>query len=127
MSYRTFNQKIFLKWFLRALILAFLSGIIIPQPVISYKIINGLFFSGTIIFGIGAMGFASYLGGFDLFKYTHRKLSQYSAKNLKNPVHQSIGTYYDYIADKKSNKYYLFPLSVGGIYISASFLFTFIV
>lgn len=116
------------RYLLIGVVACVVAGLAIPQEIAIYRAINGVFFGGILVFSCGAIGFASHLGGFDLFKYTHYKWGQYSKKNANNPLKTQLGTYYDYLSkkqDTKQNTGYFIPLCLGGLFIIIAILATF--
>lgn len=107
-----------------ALGLALISWFTLPQDNVFYKMIDALFCAGLGVLCIGGLGFAAYLGGFDLFAYTTRKLSKYSRKNIDNPDIEDVGSYHEYIGNKRRNKGFVLPLTIGGALLMLSFVLT---
>lgn len=107
-----------------ALGLALISWFTLPQDNVFYKMIDALFCAGLGVLCIGGLGFAAYLGGFDLFSYTTRKLSKYSRKNIDNPDIEDVGSYHEYIGNKRRSKGFVLPLTIGGALLMLSFVLT---
>ena len=107
-----------------ALVLALISWFALPQDNVFYKMIDALFCAGLGVLCIGGLGFAAYLGGFDLFAYTTRKLSKYSRKNIDNPDIEDVGSYHEYIGNKRRSKGFVLPLTIGGALLMLSFVLT---
>lgn len=107
-----------------ALGLALISWFTLPQDNVFYKMIDALFCAGLGVLCIGGLGFAAYLGGFDLFAYTTRKLSKYSRKNIDNPDIEDVGSYHEYIGNKRRSKGFVLPLTIGGALLMLSFVLT---
>ena len=107
-----------------ALVLALISWFALPQDNVFYKVIDALFCAGLGVLCIGGLGFAAYLGGFDLFAYTTRKLSKYSRKNIDNPDIEDVGSYHEYIGNKRRSKGFVLPLTIGGALLMLSFVLT---
>ena len=111
-------------YLLVALVPALISWLALPQDNVFYKIIDALFCAGLGVLCIGGLGFAAYLGGFDLFAYTTRKLSKYSRKNIDNPDIEDVGSYHEYIGNKRRSKGFVLPLTIGGALLMLSFVLT---
>lgn len=111
-------------YLLIALGLALISWFTLPQDNVFYKMIDALFCGGLGVLCIGGLGFAAYLGGFDLFAYTTRKLSKYSRKNIDNPDIEDVGSYHEYISGKWRSKGFVLPLIIGAVFIILSFVLT---
>ncbi len=111
-------------YLLVALVPALISWFALPQDNVFYKIIDALFCAGLGVLCIGGLGFAAYLGGFDLFAYTTRKLSKYSRKNIDNPDIEDVGSYHEYIGNKRRSKGFVLPLTIGGALLMLSFVLT---
>ncbi len=107
-----------------ALVLALISWFALPQDNIQYKIINAFFCGGAGVLCAGGFGLAAYLGGFDLFYYTHKKLSKYSKKNMDDPDFEDVGSYHQYIENKRRSKGFLVPLAVGALFMFCSLVLT---
>ena len=112
------------KYLIIALVLALISWFALPQDNVFYKMIDALFCAGLGVLCIGGLGFAAYLGGFDLFAYTTRKLSKYSRKNIDNPDIEDVGSYHEYIGNKRRSKGFVLPLTIGGALLMLSFVLT---
>lgn len=111
-------------YLLIALVPALISWFALPQDNVFYKVIDALFCAGLGVLCIGGLGFAAYLGGFDLFAYTTRKLSKYSRKNIDNPDIEDVGSYHEYIGNKRRSKGFVLPLTIGGALLMLSFVLT---
>ena len=111
-------------YLLVALVPALISWFALPQDNVFYKVIDALFCAGLAVLCIGGLGFAAYLGGFDLFAYTTRKLSKYSRKNIDNPDIEDVGSYHEYIGNKRRSKGFVLPLTIGGALLMLSFVLT---
>ena len=111
-------------YLLVALVPALISWFALPQDNVFYKVIDALFCAGLGVLCIGGLGFAAYLGGFDLFAYTTRKLSKYSRKNIDNPDIEDVGSYHEYIGNKRRSKGFVLPLIIGGALLMLSFVLT---
>ena len=113
------------KW---AIVFTVLTFALMSSQALFIRIINSIFLGGLLIFCKGGLGFTSYLGGFDLFSYSHKKLRNYSKKNENNndetDPDRDPGSYYDYINNRKKNRDFLVPLSVGGIFMIISAVLT---
>lgn len=105
-------------------IFSIIAFIFMGSQALILRIINSLFLGGLIIFCKGGLSFASYLGGFDLFSYSHKKLRNYAKKKLEENDEidhdRDPGSYYDYINNRKKNRDFLVPLSIGGIFMIIS-------
>lgn len=118
------NLKSLKNYLLIAFVPALISWLALPQDNVFYKIIDALFCAGLAVLCIGGLGFAAYLGGFDLFAYTTRKLSKYSRKNIDNPDIEDVGSYHEYIGNKRRSKGFVLPLTIGGALLMLSFVLT---
>ena len=96
----------------------------LPRDNVLYRLADSFFCGGVVLLCVGGLGFASYLGGFDLFSYTHKKLSKYSKKNIGDPDYEDVGSYHEYIGNKRRSKGFVLPLIIGGALLMLSFVLT---
>ena len=100
------------------------------DQIFLYRLIDGLFIGGML-----PMILAKYAGSFDLLVYSHKKLAR-SGKNSDlaqdekdsngsaAPAPEQLGSYSDYLTQKKPAATYKEPLLAGGIFILASLFLT---
>ena len=102
----------------------------------SYRMINCLFLGGMLPFIWGAARFIRGSGTFDLFVYSHRKVWKYGKRHEKEEEEneaiapgttETLGSYYDYLSEKKKGPSCLEPLAAGAVFLILSFLGTWIV
>lgn len=111
------------KW---GIALSVLACLLLRDSSWGMRIINSIFLGGLILTAVGGLGFASWLGGFDLFEYAHKKLSRYSKKNIEEGVKDDVGSYYDFISGKERKSTFLIPLCVGVGFVLFSVLLIFL-
>ena len=90
-----------IKW---AVVLSLLSFLLLRDSSWGMRIVNSICLGGLILTAFGGLGFASWLGGFDLFEYAHKKLSRYSKKNIEEGIKDDVGSYYDFISQNNENR-----------------------
>lgn len=112
-----------IKW---GIALSLLSCLLLRDSSWGMRIVNSVFLGGLILTAVGGLGFASWLGGFDLFEYAHKKLSRYSKKNIEEGVKDDVGSYYDFISQKQRKSTFLIPLGVGTGFVLISILLIFL-
>jgi hypothetical protein len=112
-----------IKW---AVVLSLLSFLLLRDSSWGMRIVNSIFLGGLILTAFGGLGFASWLGGFDLFEYAHKKLSRYSKKNIEEGIKDDVGSYYDFISQKQRKSTFLIPLGVGFGFVLISILLIFL-
>lgn len=115
--------SICIKW---AVVLSLLSCLLLRDSSWGMRIVNSIFLGGLILIAFGGLGFASWLGGFDLFEYAHKKLSRYSKKNIEEGIKDDVGSYYDFISQKQRKSTFLIPLGVGFGFVLISILLIFL-
>lgn len=116
-QYKTRTILNYAKW---AVIITVLSGIFIKHGSLSVRIVNAFTIGGLVMAAIGGLGFAGYLGGFELFSYSFKKLRRYSRKNKDLPDEDDVGSYYDYINSRRKTLDFLIPLAIGAVFIAIS-------
>ena len=101
------------------------------DQIFLYRLIDGLFIGGML----PMIRLAKYAGSFDLLVYSHKKLAR-SGKNSDlaqdekdsngsaAPAPEQLGSYSDYLTQKKPAATYKEPLLAGGIFILASLFLT---
>lgn len=127
--------SIFNKSLLRHFLIA--SGIFVfymivgRDAVLSTRIINGMFIGGFFPVAFGTLRLVSNGGTFDLFLYSHRKLWKYGKKQeqfeeeneeIAPGSTEKLGTYYEYLQNKKPGASCKEPLLAGGFYIVISLI-----
>lgn len=105
------------------------------DQIFLYRLIDGLFIGGMLPMILGCFRLAKYAGSFDLLVYSHKKLAR-SGKNSDlaqdekdsngsaAPAPEQLGSYSDYLTQKKPAATYKEPLLAGGIFILASLFLT---
>ena len=93
------------------------------------------FIGGMLPMILGCFRLAKYAGSFDLLVYSHKKLAR-SGKNSDlaqdekdsngsaAPAPEQLGSYPDYLTQKKPAATYKEPLLAGGVFILASLFLT---
>lgn len=98
------------------------------------KLVNSFFLAGIFPLLYGGFLAAKNLGMFHLFIYSHRKLWKYGGRQEKEEAEnektapgatETLGTYSQYLAETKTSGI-AEPLLTGGIWLSLSFLLTFL-
>lgn len=69
-----------IKW---AVALSLLSCLLLRDSSWGMRIVNSIFLGGLILTAFGGLGFASWLGGFDLFEYAHKNFLAIPRKILR--------------------------------------------
>ena len=101
------------------------------DQIFLYRLIDGLFIGGMLPMILGCFRLAKYAGSFDLLVYSHKKLAR-SGKNSEEkdpgssaaPAPEQLGSYSDYLTQKKPAATYKEPLLAGGVFILASLFLT---
>ena len=105
------------------------------DQIFLYRLIDGLFIGGMLPMILGCFRLAKYAGSFDLLVYSHKKLAR-SGKNSDlsqeekdpgssaAPAPEQLGSYSDYLTQKKPAATYKEPLLAGGVFILASLFLT---
>lgn len=102
---------------------------------LSNRIINALFLGCLPPLLFGLFRVVKNLGVFDLFLYSHRKLWKYGKyhealeeenESIAPNTTEKLGSYADYLAEKKAGSSFAEPLLAGGLYLAVSLLLTFL-
>ncbi|MGI5982254.1 MAG: hypothetical protein ACOX8F_02255 [Sakamotonia sp.] len=105
------------------------------DQIFLYRLIDGLFIGGMLPMILGCFRLAKYAGSFDLLIYSHKKLAR-SGKNSDlseegkdpngsgAPAPEQLGSYSDYLNQKKTAATYKEPLLAGGVFMLASLFLT---
>ena len=100
------------------------------DQIFLYRLIDGM-----LPMILGCFRLAKYAGSFDLLVYSHKKLAR-SGKNSDlaqdekdsngsaAPAPEQLGSYSDYLTQKKPAATYKEPLLAGGVFILASLFLT---
>ena len=103
------------------------------DQIFLYRLIDGLFIGGMLPMILGCFRLAKYAGS--LLVYSHKKLAR-SGKNSDlsqeekdpgssaAPAPEQLGSYSDYLTQKKPAATYKEPLLAGGVFILASLFLT---
>lgn len=120
-------------YFLAGAVIAVSYLILGRRQILIYRIIDSLFVGGIFPFVIGCFRFAKHMGSFDLLVYAHRKLWKYGKRHEKFEEEneaiapnstEKLGTYADYLSQKKSDTGFREPLIAGGVYCLVSLFMT---
>ena len=105
------------------------------DQIFLYRLIDGLFIGGMLPMILGCFRLAKYAGTFDRLIYSHKKLAR-SGQNSDlseegkdpngsgAPAPEQLGSYSDYLNQKKTAATYKEPLLAGGVFMLASLFLT---
>lgn len=113
-----------------AAVVGIASGSLLSAQTLIYRIANGLFCGGGVVFLWGLFRLVRQLGFADAFLYSHQRMKRLSQKKKEDSVDEksesqaaAAGSYFDYLQRKNTAKTYGTPIAIGLALIIVSFMF----
>ena len=78
------------------------------------RVFNGMFYGGALVFAWGGFGLASNLGGFTFWSYSIKKTWQIVFRPNADLGEKKLGSYPEYLAERKK-KHEVLEMLLGGL------------